>query len=168
VSVDASKPGEFIGSFYQTCSRAHGEMVGLRIPLANLKNMTTTQLLAGLQAHLEIRELSGTNIVEKTESDIHWQEARENGVIPIFSVSPFKNGTYQAKFIVTAGASALANIPQRLEGGYMLCGLEMMPAFIGRIMGIACFVISAVVVFIVMLLVRRARKKSNFISSTTD
>lgn len=138
-AVDFSKPGKFDADFIQTCSSSHGEVVALRIFPDALKSTNVTQLLAGLEAIIEIKPTSGTNKVETASAEILWQNETLDGAVPVFSVSPFRKGSYKAHVVVTAGAPALVGTTQILEARYLLCGLEALPAFIARAIGISFF-----------------------------
>ncbi len=66
-AIDFSGPGRFVLPFDQTCSSSHGETVALRVPPEVLLGRTITQLLAGLNAKLEITDKSGSNLTESAE-----------------------------------------------------------------------------------------------------
>ncbi|MFO1512995.1 MAG: hypothetical protein U1F83_08815 [Verrucomicrobiota bacterium] len=144
VAVDFSKPGKYETDFNQTCSSSHGEMVALRIPPETLQSNSSTQLLSGLIATIEITAISATNVIESATSDIFWQTEAIDGAIPIFSISPFRKGVYRASIVVTEGASGLAGHEQILEARYLLCGLEALPAEIAKYLGSGLFVIGLV------------------------
>jgi hypothetical protein len=148
--VDLSTPGEFVAPFRQTCSASHSEAVLLRVPAEALQARTITQLLNGLSARLEILRKSDTTVVESASAGLSWSGDTIDGAFPIFFVAPFREGEYDAKVTVTAGAPALKGIAQRLEGHYLLCGLEAMPATIADILGIAASTVGGVVAAILL------------------
>ena len=143
-AVNISKPGYFVVPFAQTCSSAHGEIVALQIPAEVLHGKTVTQLLTGLKATLEIADKSST-ISESEESSIPAGEDISNGAIPIFRLAPFRKGIYDARVTVITGAPALEGITQRLEGRYLLCGMEQMPATIATVLAVVSLAIGAIV-----------------------
>ena len=143
--VDLSTPGEFVAPFRQICSSSHSEVVALRVPPEALQGSTITQLLQGLSARLEILRRSDTTVVESAEARLSWGADTIDGAIPIFFVCPFGKGEYDARLTVTAGAPALKGIPQRLEGRYLLCGLEALPATIAKIGGIIASIVGGLV-----------------------
>lgn len=148
--VDLSTPGEFVAPFRQTCSASHSEAVLLRVPPEALQATTITQLLNGLSARLEILRRSDTTVVESASAGLSWGGDTIDGAFPIFSVSPFEKGEYDARLTVTAGAPALKGIPQRLEGRYLLCGMEAMPAAIADILGIAASAVGGLVALVLL------------------
>lgn len=160
-AVDFSKPGQFDANFNQTCSSSHGEMVALRVSPEVLKSITVTQLLAGLEATIEIRQAPGIDPVETASVKTFWQNETLDGAIPVFPISPFRKGNYQAHVFVTAGAPALAGTAQTLEARYLICGMEAMPAAIARIIGIALTVVGTIVGLVVFLRVlKRGRAET--------
>lgn len=158
--VDFSAPGHFSLSFEQTCSSSHGETVALRVPPEVLQSTSVTQLLAGLDARLEITDLSpATNVVASAEASAMWGDQMLDGAIPLFHVFPFRKGAYRATVTVTEGAPALRGIHQRLEGRYLLCGMEALPALFATILGDASAGSGAIVATVVACLVRRDRRR---------
>lgn len=131
-AVDFSTPGEIVVPFHQTCFSAHSEVIGLRIPATALQGRRITQLLDGASARLEVRRLQTTNVVASAELDLSWAGELIDGVFPVFFVSDFSKGEYEAKVKVETGAPALKGVPQRLEGRYLLCGMEALPAEIAK------------------------------------
>ena len=167
-AVDFSKPGKFDADFNQTCASSHGEVVALRISPEALKLTTATQLLAGLEATIEIKPASETNTVETASAEILWQNETLDGAVPVFSISPFRKGHYQARVTVTAGAPALAGTTQTLEARYLLCGLEALPAFVARVIGIVLTFVGTIIGVVVFLLaLKRGRSENNLNDSTT-
>ena len=154
--VDFSAPGRFVLPFEQICSSIHGETVALRVPPEVLLGTTTTQLLVGLNARLEITDKSGHNLVESAGSKAIWGEQTLDGAIPVFGIAPFRKGAYEATITVVEGAPALKGITQRVEGRYLLCGLERLPATILSGVGIVSAGIGSVAGVIVLFLVARS------------
>lgn len=142
--VDFSKPGRYKIEFNQTCSSAHGEIVALRVPPELLTNSTTTQLLAGLVAMIEIRPQSVTNIIDSAAAAVLWENQTLDGAIPIFSITPFRKGLYTASVTVTEGAPILAGHEQTLEARYLFCGIELLPAEIAKWFGLTLLVVGLI------------------------
>lgn len=157
-AIELSAPGRFVLPFDQTCSSSHGETVALRVPAEVLQGTTVTQLLAGLAARLDITDKSGSNVVESAGSEIIWGEEKLDGAIPLFSLAPFRKGAYKATVTVIEGAPALKGIPQRVEGRYLLCGLERMPATIAEVIGIGSVGIGSIVGLVVAFRVAKDQK----------
>ena len=153
--VDLSTPGEIVVPFHQTCSSSHSEVVALRVPASALQGGSITQLLQGASARIEVRRKQGTNVVESAELDLSWTGDLIDGAIPVFFVSPFRRGEYEATVSVTAGAPGLKGVSQRLEGRYLLCGMEAMPAEIAKFGGIGSSGLASLVGMV--LLYRLAR-----------
>lgn len=156
-AVDFSVPGRFVLPFDQTCSSSHGETVALRVPPEALQGRTITQLLAGLNAKLEIADKSGSHLAQRADSKVIWGEETLDGAIPIFGIAPFRKGAYKATVTVIEGAPALKGIAQRLEGRYLLCGLERLPSTIASGVGVVSAGIGAIIAVIVLLLAARHR-----------
>jgi hypothetical protein len=159
--VDLSAPGQFSLPFDQTCSSAHGQVVGLRLPPEILQNRTITQLLAGLQARLEITSRSSGDVLERADSRIVWAEDTLDGAILIFGLASFPRESYEATITVVEGAPALSGIPQRLEGRYLLCGLERLPAIIDTVAGVGVTGIGAIIGAAVLFLMVRERRNTH-------
>ena len=157
--IDFSRPGRFVLPLNQTCSSSHGETVALRVPAEVLQGTTVTQLRAGLAAKLDISDKTGSNLVVSATTDLMLGEEPFDGTIPIFSLTPFRKGVYDATITVTEGAPALKGISQRIEGRYLLCGLERMPAAVATVMGAVSTLIGCVVGFGVAF--RAARDRSH-------
>ncbi|MBI5388102.1 MAG: hypothetical protein HZA90_25840 [Verrucomicrobia bacterium] len=157
--VDLSIPGKFLLPFQQACSSSHGEILALRLPMETLRGTSVTQLLAGLQAQLEISMKPGTTVVASAMSQVWWGEETLDDAIPIFSVVPFRKGAYEATVTVTEGAPALKGVKQRLEGRYQLCGLERMPAALLGVVGIASAGIGGIAGLIVFFRAAGDRRK---------
>ena len=156
--IDLSVPGRFVLRFDQTCSSSHGETVALRVPPEALQGTTNTQLLAGLSAKLDITDKSGNILTESTDSKAVEGEKMLDGAIPIFDLAPFRKGAYHATVTVITGAPALKGIAQRLEGRYLLCGLERLPATIASGIGVVCAGVGTTVGVIVLLRTARYRR----------
>jgi hypothetical protein len=157
-AIDFSVTGRFVLPFHQTCSSSHGETVALRVPPEALQGTTITQLLAGLNAKLEIADKSGSNLTKSADSKVIGEEEMLDGAIPIFGIGPFRKGAYNATITVIAGAPALKGIAQRVEGRSMLCGLERMPAMIATVLGVGSAGIGSIVGLAVVFLVTRRSK----------
>lgn len=151
-AVDLSTPGRFVLPLHPTCSSAHGALVALRVPPEALKGATVTQLLAGLNARLEVFQGSDGTIVESRGSELFWADGTFDGAIPIFNIATLRQGAYEARVTVTAGAPALKGVGQQLEGRYVLCGLERLPAEIATGVGVVSAWIGAVAGFAVLML----------------
>jgi hypothetical protein len=96
-----------------------------------------------LLTKLEITDESG-NLTRSVDSKVIPEEKTLNGAIPIFGIPPFNKGAYKATITVIDGAPALKGIAQRLEGRYLLCGLERLPATIATGVGILAGVIGSI------------------------
>lgn len=144
-AVDFSMPGEFVAPFLQTCSSAHAQIIALRVPGSAVENATIAQLLQGAQARIEVYRKDGTSPVESANLDLSWTGDSLDGAFPVFHVAPFSRGEYEARLIVTEGAPALRGVPQQLEGRYLLCGLEALPAAIAGIGGMGLSVLAGVI-----------------------
>jgi len=148
--VDFSTPGELVAPFRQTCSSSHSEVIALRVPTAAIQGTTVTQLLQGVQARITVLQKGGTNTVESADLDLSWAGDSLDGAFPVFFVAPFRRGDYEARLTVTAGAPALRGVPQQLEGRYLLCGMEAMPAEIAKIGGIGFSVVGALIAAVLL------------------
>lgn len=149
MKVDLSQPGEFVGRFHQTWLSAHSQFIGLRVPEAILNATTPLALLKGASARFVIADKSGVEI-ESSEIDLASDGDLIHGLIPLSFASPGTKGDFSAKLVVTAGAAALKGVPQRLEGRYLLCGMEEMPVHFAQILAIATSVLGGLVGAIVL------------------
>ncbi len=154
-AVDFSQPGQVELPFTQTCATSHGEVVALRVPPEVLEQMVVRLELAKLQATLEIVEKDGGRVLVSVESDKGPVSESSDGEVPLFHFAPFPQGEYVARLTVPDGVPSLQGVGQRLEGRYVLCGLEGWPAQISRVIGVGSLVVGIVVAGEVM---RRLRK----------
>lgn len=156
IAIDLSKPGQFTGGFKQTCHIAHGEVLCLRLPPNMLANSAWPNRLHDLRFVAQIRDKNGMETVrEEFTGDLFGTNYQPNGTLALLPFPPFGNGEYQLILTVTEGVPALQGTPQRLVARYMLCGLEMMPAFIVMGMGIGSFALAGIIALITALIVRR-------------
>jgi hypothetical protein len=84
-----------------------------------------------------------------------------DGAIPIFHLATFKKGEYRARLRVTSGAPRLKGVDQKLEGRYVLCGLEAIPAAIALYTGIAASAVAGVIAVALLLLFLMTRFESS-------
>jgi len=168
VAVDLSTPGEIVAPFHQTCSSSHSQIVGLRVPAVALQGITIAEVLEGAKARIEIRRKPDTNVIESAELDSSRTSDLIDGAIPIFFISPFQKGEYEAKLKIIAGASRLKGVPQTLEGRYLLCGLEAMPAEIARFGGIGSSALGGLVAMILLYRLVRVPPRSQNISGVPE
>jgi hypothetical protein len=166
--VDLSTPGEVLTTFRQTCSSAHSEVVALRVPAALLQETATEQLLDGAKGRIEVYGKLDTNIVASAELEMSTDANLVDGAIPVFSLPSFPKGEYEARVIVTSGARALKGVPQRLEGRYLLCGMEALPAVVAKFLGIACSVIGGLVAIVLLYRLMRVPPHSRGFVSGLD
>jgi hypothetical protein len=159
-TIDLSVPGQFVFPFNQTCSSSHGESVSLVILTEPFKELTAAELLAGLDARLEVVEKETSKKVVSALFEIRWPDDLANRPIPIFNIAPFRKGTYQATVTVTGGATKLKGVAQRIEGSYQLCGLEKLPAQIALILGCISVGLGILVGLILALRIAKNRQPS--------
>lgn len=138
IPVDLSRTGRFTAVFRQTCSRAHDEVIALKLPEAILSQTAPTQLLAGLSARFELVDANGTNVMEPQPASVWWGSETIDGAVPLFSIPNVARGDYEARLIVLRAVPALQGLPQRLEGRYLLCGIEAMPGVVATFFSRGC------------------------------
>ncbi|MFN3408632.1 MAG: hypothetical protein ACK45B_06540 [Limisphaerales bacterium] len=158
-AVDFSVTGEVAFPFPQVFSRSHAQAVVLRVPQAALTNQSPEQLLDGLAAQMNITDQDG-NLVEAASVKIETLDPTDPGAIAIFHFAPFRRGNYPARISVTAGASALRGLPQRLESQHLLCGLEEMPGHIAIVAGVFSLVLGTLLGGAVLLRLNSAPRKA--------
>ncbi len=154
--VDLSSPGQFVLPLRQTFSGACRETIALRVPDAALPATSAAQLLAGLEATLEITDSSGKAQTIDAEEP---RKEKIDGAIPIFYLHVGREGDYVATVTVRQGAPSLRGVPQRLEGRYLLCGLERMGAALNTLVGVVCLVVAGIVGAVTAICVARARRR---------
>ncbi len=162
IAVDMSKPGSFAGAFKQTCQISHGEALCLLLPSNMVSAATWTNMVSDVRFVAQIQDASGKEMLrEEFTGSLFWRDYLLDGAIPLLQFAPFEKGEYRLTLTVTEGAPALQGIPQRLIARYMLCGLEMLPAFIAMFIGAASFVLAGIVALVTVLVVRRKRRKTS-------
>jgi hypothetical protein len=164
VAIDLSKPGEFTTPFEQTFANSHSEEIGVVLPPEALNEHPPETLLAGLNGRFEVVDANGVAV---KAGDLAQSEARrvDDGFVPLAYFHPFKPGSYELRVEVVDGAPGLVGIEQRLRGRYMLCGIEMLPALVGLILGIVALVIGGTTGLATYLVVRR-RSRSGATAGT--
>lgn len=68
-------------------------------------------------------------------------------------------GDYQARVTVTRGATGLKGTVQRLEGRYLLCGLEAMPAMIAKVVGVGSSLAGCLTTIVLLYRFAKGRRK---------
>lgn len=130
LTVDLSTPGLFEAELDQTCSIAHAEVFELVPADGSAAFGTDPGTLKGLEATLRIIDSGGRVVLtEPFPPTGEWLGPRSDGLV-VFRVAPFATGRYRVEVDVTAGASGLAGVKQRLVARYELCGLERLPGTI--------------------------------------
>jgi len=156
--IDLSAPGKFVFPFNQICSSSHGESVSIVIPDESSKELTEAELLAGLEAKLEVIDKETHEMVASAVSEVRWPDELVGSRVHIFNISPFRKGTYLATVTLTGGAAELKGVPQRIEGSYQLCGLEKLPAQIALALGVISAGIGILIGLIVTVRIAKSRK----------
>ena len=158
MAVDVSHPGHFSGEFRQTCQTSHGEAVCLEMPSNLLASASASNVLASLQFDCTIADAQGTQVVKSSfDGDRLDGDRLIDGAIPVVFIAPFKKGIYTLTLTVSKGAPALAGVHQRLVARYELCGLEMMPASMATVMGVAAIVIAGIILLVVLVITKLKR-----------
>lgn len=161
IAIDMSQPGETVGSFRQTCHISHGETLCLLLPSNMVATTAWTNMIQNGRFLVRIQDGDGKEKVkEEFTGDLLWRDYLLDGAIPLLRFAPFEDGDYRLTLTVTEGWAGLQGVPQRLIARYMLCGLEMMPAFIALVMGIGSFVIAGIVALVTKLIVRRGQRRT--------
>ncbi|MFA6562176.1 MAG: hypothetical protein WCV00_09755 [Verrucomicrobiia bacterium] len=159
IPVDLSKPGQFTGGFAQTCHISHGEAICLAVPTDVVAKTTWTNLLSNLRFVSQIQDRNGKEeLKEEFTGEPFGRDHLIDGDFVLLMFRPFADGTYQMALTVTQGAPALHGVPQRLVARYMLCGMELMPAIIAKMMGIGGLIIAAAIVVITVWRAKRKQK----------
>jgi len=168
LTVDLSAPGEFKGTFQQTCHISHGEEICLILPPDRSPTIPLTTLFSEVRFICRIIDGDGNEkLSQEFTGELVYGDSRicddrfPGAAIPLLKFHPFEDGAYQMLVSVKNGTPALHDVPQRIIGRYLLCGLEMMPAFLSMIAGIASMLVAAVVAVTTALVSRRKIKNSN-------
>ncbi len=165
--VDFSKPGEFMSPFPQTWRACHGQAINLHVPTNVLAEVSPSNLLASLDFEWQITDSKGKVIVDEESSGRPlWQDRMRGDSIPLVYFHPFDLGDYTFSCTVVTGASALAGLEQRLVCQYQPCGLEMLPAFLANVIGIAALVIGGIILLIVRAITKRKKRNQTTTEST--
>ena len=120
---------------------------------------TWSNLLSEVRLVCRVLDSNGNEKVrEEFTGELFRRDYLLDGAMPLVQFAPFEDGTYTITVTVTHGTAALGGVPQRIIGRYMLCGLEMMPAFIFMVTGVAALIIAALVAGITIMAVRRRER----------
>jgi hypothetical protein len=128
--IDLSKPGETTSSFHQTCGISHGENIFLKVDPPLKSEEKPEELLKGLSAVIIVsdkhnREVAAVKMDSKSVYDGRFQEG-----ILLAGFCPFAEGDYGATIRVVSGAERLAGRGQKMYAKYLVCGMELFPAYI--------------------------------------
>lgn len=163
LQVDFSKPGEYTGTFHQTCGFACTEMLRIETDTAFASVEQARGAMEGIAGTVQITDAGGTSVYERqfTSKDFLSipADGANNGFYPRLRFGPFKTGTYNFQLTVTQGAPALAGVGQALVARNILCGVEFMwliPVALGSLL---CFVIASIILLAIILVTRRERKR---------
>lgn len=160
IAVDFSKTGDYTAPFSQTWRACHGQTINLRVPTNVLAGMSPSNLLASLDFKWQITDPTGKVVVDDDSSGLPlWQDRVNGDSIPLVYFRPFDLGEYMFKCIVNAGAPALSGVSQRLVCQYQPCGLEMLPAFFGNVIGIVALVIGGIILLAVTAITKRKQRQ---------
>ncbi|MFM9996783.1 MAG: hypothetical protein ACKVU4_13400 [Phycisphaerales bacterium] len=148
--VDLSAPGTFEGSFLQTCSVTHAEVIEVVTPDTPTGGAPDAERFTGLQGVLTIMDEHGREVLRE-KLPPSWEILGPNSeATRVFRVRPFREGRYRLTVDVAAGAPALSGVAQRLVARYELCGLERLPGtvflFLSAGCALACFVVTCVLI----------------------
>ena len=91
-----------------------------------------------------------------------------DNLIPILFFEPFRNGHYKLSLQVTEGIPELAGVSQRLVARYRLCGLEMLPAIFGTVVGIASLVIGGIIFLVFYFNIDRSVENTSSEEPSTE
>jgi len=158
IAVDLSGPGEFSGEFRQTWRACHGQTINLHVPTNLSSQVSLSNLSDSLEFKCQITDSKGNVVVDdKLAGRPILQDGSDNNIIPLLYFRPFDLGTYMLTFTVISGAPQLAGVEQRLVCQYQPCGLELLPAFFCKVLGIACLMVAGIIILIVITITKRAR-----------
>jgi hypothetical protein len=160
IAVDFSKTGEYTAPFSQTWRACHGQTINLHVPTNVLAGISPSNLLASLDFKWQITDPKGKVVVDDESSGRPlWQDRINGGSIPLVYFHPFDLGEYRFKCTVNAGAPTLSGVDQRLVCQYQPCGLEMLSAFLGNVVGIAALVIAGIILLVVTAITKRKQRQ---------
>ncbi|MDQ1256439.1 MAG: hypothetical protein QG656_1035 [Candidatus Hydrogenedentes bacterium] len=142
IPVDCSVPGSFSGKLVHTCTMAHGGGgLRLEIPPESIPQTELESALEGLRVEGTVTDIkSGAKTaIEASDRFLYSVPGDEHAILAASLPYDLPKGEYTLELSVVTGAQRLAGIPQRLVGRYMLCGMEMMPAFL--LFLLSCFLL---------------------------
>jgi len=159
LKVDLSQPGKFNGEFHQTWRACHSQTINLHVPANVIAKIPPSDLLAPLDFKWQITDSDGRVIVDNEFSGrLDWTDRFDGEAITLAYFRPFDLGTYTFGFTVITGAPQLAGIPQRLVSEYQACGLELLPVFFTRALGIIALVVASIILLVIRSITKRKQK----------
>jgi hypothetical protein len=128
--VDLSKPSETTAPFRQTCGISHGENILLKVDPPLKPTEKPGELLKGLSAALAVVDEHENSIatVKMDGKSVYESPFQEDILLAGFY--PFAEGNYVATIRVLSGAEGLAGRQQTVYAKYLVCGMELFPAYI--------------------------------------
>ena len=157
-SVDLSQPGVYTREFEQTWRSSHFQVIELHIPTDAVTGVPPSELLGALDGQWRITDSDGAVVVDdEFSASSTWQDGPGQQVTHVASFRPFDIGTYTFELTVVTGAPKLVGVEQRVVCQYQPCGLELAPALLARIVGIAALVIAGILLLAVTAVTKRRR-----------
>lgn len=160
IAVDVSKLATYSGAFNQTCHIAHGEMICLVVPDQIMKDKDCVKFFEELKLHCVITDDKGTEVMQADFKGV-LNGNTNPGEIPIIFFAPFSDGEYTLDLHVSQAISELKDVPQRLVARYKLCGLELLPAQIGLMIGIGLIALGGTCGLVTCICMIKPAKSSN-------
>lgn len=169
LKVNLSEPGTYEGTFLHTHNSPHGQIFYIETNDVEVSYQNATDMLKGLQGRILITDDSNSVVFTKdfAASDFSFRDWQNPNTpsLHLLNSTRIAKGDYNLQLLIEQGAPALADKNHFFVCRYLLCGLELMPVMILRIISIICFVVGVVLLLVPVvktkLICRQKRKKNS-------
>jgi hypothetical protein len=130
-NLNLSRPGQYVVPFRQTSRHALGVLwfvTGLTNSQAEIEELKGTVV---------IRDSSKTETIrqEFTGKSLGWGCVAKDTLVPALYLEQFPPGGYELELTISEGGSGFTTTNHSVQGRYMWCGMEEVPAIIVVIEG---------------------------------
>ncbi len=168
LEADLSKAGEYTGTWNQTHDSSFGATIRLVLDReqGEAELDTVRELLEGLRARVRFEDAEGSLVAEAEikASDISSAELSSSAdVVELCYVSSGKGrdkGLHNVFLVVESPAEGLRDVKHRLEGSFMICGLEYAAAFVPMLLGVLSTVAGIILAIIIYVVNRNRRRRA--------
>jgi hypothetical protein len=160
--VNLSKPGTYSGTLRHTFGAGSVELHIVAQP-PQRSEYDPKAAVEGLSGHWAIVGSDGTVVMKREFGPQDLQRGRwePEGWVAGIGSDRFEPGDYELHLTVERGAAGLANVPQTLAAGYLLCGMEYAGKLTMYATAVGSLAIGAIIALVILTVTeRRCRRRT--------